>query len=219
HDLVDRLERTPRSLGPFKVYLGLDFDVSQHGLPSHEYLFYDDYDHDRTFAALERGEVSMVSAYSPVRADPGLAPKGHSTLILTSMFPWRPTERDWREHEAGIANEMIAKVERKIPGLREHIRERVVLTPEDLRRFSNATDGAMYGWANVPEASLLRRLRPASPIGGLFHVGHWTQPGTGVTTAISSGYQIALEILQNGHRTRTARLASRVAAVTANLHI
>jgi phytoene dehydrogenase-like protein len=30
-----------------------------------------------------------------------------------------------------------------------------------------------------------------SPVKGLYHVGHWTRPGTGVTSAILSGWMLA----------------------------
>ena len=188
-----RLQSMKKSLGPFKVYLGLDYDVSAHGLGSHEYLLYNTYDHEETYRQMCAGVPAALSAYAPTQADPSLAPPGHSTVILTTMFPWQTT-RDWRTHADDVAEEMIDLLERRVPDVRAHIVEQHTLTPEKLRQFTNASEGAMYGWANTRDQVLIKRLPNASPIGGLFHVGHWSQPGTGVTTAIISGWMVGNQL-------------------------
>ncbi|HBE89075.1 MAG TPA: hypothetical protein DDW67_08060 [Elusimicrobia bacterium] len=183
-----RLESMPVSSGPFRVCLGLDYDVSKNGMDHHEYMILPGYDHEATYTGIERGEVPGVSAYSPTKLSPGLAPPGHSTLVLTTLMPWSP-ERDWRGREEEIAADMIGLAEkRRLPGLSSHIKVKKVLTPEDLARITGSHMGAMYGWANGPEQTLMKRLSMYSPLKGLYHVGHWTRPGTGVTGAILSGW-------------------------------
>jgi prolycopene isomerase len=189
----NKLSELKKSVGPFKVYLGLDYDVSAHGLGSHEYLIYDTYDHEETYAKMCAGLPSALSAYAPTRADPSLAPPGHSTVILTTMFPWQ-TERDWRTNAEKVTEEMIDKLERRVPDVRKHIVVKNTLTPEKLRQYTNASDGAMYGWANTVDQVLVKRLSNKSPIDGLFHVGHWSQPGTGVTTSIISGWMVGNQL-------------------------
>ncbi|HBE89076.1 MAG TPA: hypothetical protein DDW67_08065 [Elusimicrobia bacterium] len=185
------LARMKPSMGPFRVCLGLDYDVSRNGLEEHEYMIYPGYDHEETYAAMERGEPAAVSAYSPTRISPELAPPGHSTLILTTLLPWKP-ERDWRGREEEVAAAMIAAVERKrLPGLSSHIKVKKIMTPGDLNRLTNADGGSMYGWSNEPGQVLTFRMSPKSPVKGLYHAGHWTRPGTGVTTAILSGWMLA----------------------------
>jgi prolycopene isomerase len=187
--LLRKLGKMEKSVGPFKVYLGLDYDVSKHGLDHHEYLIYDSYDHEENYRRMQEGYPSSLSAYSPTKADPSLAPEGHSTLILTTMFPWQ-TKRDWRNHVDEIAEEMITKMEKRLPDIRQHIKTKRTLTPEKLKAYTNTTDGSMYGWANSVSQVLIKRLSNRSPIRDLYLVGHWTQPGTGVTTCIISGWMI-----------------------------
>jgi prolycopene isomerase len=187
---LEKLGKLKCSVGPFRVCLGLDYDVAEHGMAEHEYMFYGTYDHAETGRAMERGDLALLSAYSPSRISPGLAPAGHSTLILTTLLPWHP-ERDWRAHKDEIAAEMIAMIEKKkLPGLSKHIVVKGILTPADLEKLTNSAEGAMYGWANTPDQVLSLRLSMRSPIDGLYHVGHWTRPGTGVTTAIMSGWML-----------------------------
>lgn len=185
-----RLGRMELSMAPFRVCLGLDYDVAKEGLPHHEYLIFPGYDHEETFRAFERGEPAGMSVYSPTKLCPELAPPGHSTLILTTMLPWRP-EKDWRGRTEELAAEMIALAEkRKLPGLARHIAVKQVLTPEGLQRLTNSAGGSASGWANTPGQSISLRLSMKSPVPGLYHAGHWTRPGTGVTTAILSGWML-----------------------------
>lgn len=186
-----RLERMIPSLAPFRVCLGLDYDVAGNGMENHEHMLFPGYDHERTFSEIGRGLVSALSVYSPTRLSPGLAPPGKSTLILTTIMPWKP-ERDWRGREEEIAGEMIAMAERRLlPGLSGRIAVKQIMTPEDLMKFTNVSEGAMYGWANIPSQVLTFRMSMKSPVRGLYHAGHWTRPGTGVTTAILSGWMLA----------------------------
>ncbi|MEI7530233.1 MAG: NAD(P)/FAD-dependent oxidoreductase, partial [Elusimicrobiota bacterium] len=187
---LKRLEKMPISMGPFRVSLGLDYNVAEHGMDHHEYMIFPGYDHEETYRAMERGEPAALSVYSPTKICPELAPPGHSTLILNTLLPWRP-EKDWRGRREEVAAEMIAAVEKKrLPGLSKHIVVKQVLTPEDLQELTNSSEGSMYGWANTAEQVLTRRMSMKSPVKGLYHVGHWTRLGTGVTTAIISGWML-----------------------------
>jgi len=187
---IERLEKLELSMGPFRVCLGLDYDVAAHGLDHHEYMIFPGYDHEETYAALERGEPAALSLYSPTKICPELAPPGHSTLILTTTLP-RRAGKDWSSLKEELAARMIAMVEKKrLPGLSKHIVVKEILTPEDLERLTNSSEGAMYGWANTPGQVLNFRLSMKSPVKGLYHAGHWTRPGTGVTTAITSGWML-----------------------------
>ena len=187
---IKRLKKIPLSLAPFRVCLGLDYNVAAHGLDYHEYMIAPGYDHEATYKAMTSGNSEGLSLYSPTKLCPELAPHGHSTLILTTMMPWRP-DRDWRAHKDEIADGMIALAEKKrLPGLSKHIAVKKILTPEDLQRLTHSSGGSMYGWANSPGHSLVRRVSMKSPVKGLYHVGHWTRPGTGVTSAILSGWML-----------------------------
>ncbi len=187
---IEKISKLSPSIGPFKLFLGLDFDIAQNGLDKHEYFFYESLDFAKCFEKLKKGIISCLSAYSPSHFEPNLAPKGHSTLILTTFFPWQ-TERDWRRAKEQIADEMIRIVEQKVKNLSDHIVVKKIFTPLDLNNFSLSYQGAMYGWANTPRQALIYRLKQKTPIKNLYLSGHWTIPGTGVTTAMLSGWMLS----------------------------
>ncbi|MFH1460322.1 MAG: NAD(P)/FAD-dependent oxidoreductase [Candidatus Omnitrophota bacterium] len=184
---MNKLFKLSPAVGPFKLFLGLDFDIAQNGLDKHEYFFYESLDFNLNFEKLTKGILSCLSAYSPTHIETNLAPPGHSTLILTAFFPWQ-TERDWRMAKEQIADEMINIVEKKVKNLSKHIVVKKIFTPQDLNNFSLSFQGSMYGWANTPEQALIYRLKQKTPVKNLYLSGHWTLPGTGVTTAILSGW-------------------------------
>ncbi len=189
-----RLEKMTLSLAPFKVYLGLDYNVAEHGMKHHEYMIFPGYDHEASYRSMLRGEAEGLSVNSPSTISPELAPPGHSTLIISTIMPWKP-EQDWRLKKDEIVEKMIALVEKKmLPGLSKHIKVKKVLTPEDLQNLTNSSEGAMCGWDNTPSQTLTRRLSMRSPLRGLYHVGQWTSPGTGVTSAIISGWLLGKKL-------------------------
>ena len=166
-----KLDKMKPSLGPFKVLLGLDLNVAEHGMDNHEYMFFDSLDHETNYKKMSsRCEPCVISAYSPTKLDPSLAPEGHSTVIMTIMVDWEP-ERDWRTHSDEIANEMIDQLEKRVPNVREHIKEKLVFTPQDLKKATGSTEGAMYGWACDIDQVLIKRLPQKSAIKDLYHVG------------------------------------------------
>jgi prolycopene isomerase len=187
---ASRLKAMRPSVGPFRVFLGLDFEIHKHGFPNYEYMFYKEYDHEQTYAKMQNGRPAMVCAYAPCRLEPDNAPKGHSTLILLTLFPWKP-ERDWRTHKEEIVDEMISVVESKVPTIRKHIKYIETLTPEDLNVRTNTLNGAMYGWDCGADQIMVNRLPQTTSIRNLYFAGHWTQPGPGITTAIISGWMTA----------------------------
>lgn len=70
----------------------------------------------------------------------------------------------------------------------ELVKVNQIMPLEDLERLTNSSEGAMYGWANTPDRVLMRRMKMRSPVERFSHTGRRTCLGTGVTTAIISGW-------------------------------
>ena len=56
----------------------------------------------------------------------------------------------------------------------------------------------MLGWEMSPEQLGSARLANATPVENLYLVGHWTQPGGGITPVIISAQRVARAILTAG---------------------
>ena len=62
------------------------------------------------------------------------------------------------------------------------------------QRYTLNHDGAMLGWEMSPDQLGPHRPQIESPIKDLFFVGHWTQPGGGITPVLVSAMLAAEKI-------------------------
>src|SRR5262249_40733128 len=63
------------------------------------------------------------------------------------------------------------------------------------QRFTGNYQGAMLGWEMSPGQLGAARLPFYTPIDNIHLVGHWTQPGGGITPVIVSAQRVARAIL------------------------
>jgi phytoene dehydrogenase-like protein len=108
----------------------------------------------------------------------------------------------------------MAKLERYAPGLRELVRARTILSPDDLERHDpNLVGGdSISGSHHLRQNFMFRPLpglsRYRTPFAGLYMTGASTWPGGGVTGI--PGMLAAQRVLAGSGR--AARLAGRVRA-------
>lgn len=210
-EYLTRLDGLRPSLSSFQVFLGLKEDlVGRLGLTDTEIFHETGYDPEEGYRAAVAAEVEK-SGFGLTLYDnllPDYSPKGKNTLsiiVLQGYDHWLPYEQDYfagrkdagRREKERMADILIDQVEAKLmPGLRRAIEVREVATPLTNVRYTRNYRGAIYGWEQVLENSMPRRLPPKTPIGGLFLAGAWTQPGGGYSAVIRSGLQCFGEIMR-----------------------
>lgn len=195
-DFVAGLRQLEISLSALYVYLGVDFDPREAGLDAPETIVYETYDNTREWELLLQGEPSIpcFGIAVPTYIDPALAPPGCHVVIVMTMAPYHLRDRSWREEKGMMADALVAKAERLIPGLSEHIVVRDAATPLTYERYTLNTMGAAMGWSFSP-GMFRRRLDQRAPIRNLYLAGHWTNPGGGVPAVAFSGLRVARIIL------------------------
>jgi prolycopene isomerase len=209
-DLIDESWRseirseTP-ALASFVVYLGLDKDVAAEGWDHHEFFDMGSYDLDAEYEAILAGDFDeagmIISNYTVV--DPGCAPKGGSVIVLTVLAPWdykdvwgtggdldSYSDNDqYKEIKEEVADVLIDRAEKRIPGLRASIVVRNVGTPLTNVRYVMQPNGSLYGREQTVMSQMNRR-KPTTPIPNLFLTGAWIGGG-GMTLAVGSGRSAA----------------------------
>jgi len=195
-DFVKTLNRLEVSLSSFYVYLGVDIDPRTTGVDAPETIVYETYDNTEEWHRLLKGELAVpcFGIAIPTLVDPGLAPPGKHVVIVMTMAPYYLANKSWREEKERFARKLIAKAEKLIPGLSQHIVVQDAATPLTYERYTLNSLGAAMGWAFSPQM-FLRRLEQKTTIPNLYLAGHWSMPGGGVPAVALSGLRAARMIL------------------------
>jgi prolycopene isomerase len=89
----------------------------------------------------------------------------------------------------------MGRLRQILPGIDSHIVVKLSASAMTSYRFTNNWQGAMLGWEMSPGQLAEGRLPNSTPIKNLYLVGHWTQPGGGITPVIVSAQRVARSIL------------------------
>ena len=142
--------------------------------------------------------------FAPTLYEPAMAPGGEQILIVQKVLDQDyDAVEDWPRHKREIEAFVFANLERVIPGIGEKIVTRSSASARTSWRFTLNHRGAMLGWEMSPEQLGAGRPTPETAIAGLYCVGHWTQPGGGITPVIVSAQRVARTILA-GSRAESA---------------
>jgi phytoene dehydrogenase-like protein len=154
----------------------------------------------------------VIEAVIQSTTDPTLAPSGKHTLTLgVQQLPGQLSDKSWDEMKEPWANAVLEDLFRYAPNLREHILDRVVITPQDLERDYGLTGGNIFHAAMfLDQLFSSRPLESLShyqtPVDGYYQCGAGMHPGGGVMGA--PGHNAAMAVL--GQSQAAENGASRV---------
>jgi len=204
-DWVEKVGQEVPALSTFTVHLGIDRDLTAEGWDHHEFFEMCGYDIEAEYEAIVRGDFAnagmIISNYSVI--DPSCAPQGKTVIVLTVLAPWdyhgvwgtggdiegyQDDPRYVAEKEA-VAEILIDRATRRIPGLRDAIEVMRIGTPLTNARYVRQPHGSIYGREQTVE-NMLHRARPSTPVPNLFLAGAWIGGG-GMTAAVASGRSAA----------------------------
>ena len=181
----------------FMVHLGVDFDPLRYQ-PSALCYYYGTYDIEAAIRNLRQGVYHHGSEgfliYVPSQANPELAPEGHHCITIYTVAPDTLKEGDWESIKETCADELIALAERRLPGLSEHIKTRLIRTPLDYREIAFLRHSAFGG--TVPDRNL-RNPPHRTPVDNLFFVGAQSETRGGITGCLIGAEETVEWIRQN----------------------
>jgi prolycopene isomerase len=184
-----RLAGASRSISAFVVYAATSQDLARSEL-AHETFLFEGPDHDASHASGLLGDPSWLSITVPTFVDPGLAPPGEHLLTLTTLVDARQ-QASWRDAKPRLTELLLARAERRLPGLGDSLRFAEGATPRTMERYTRNEAGAIYGFDVTPAQVGPGRLDNRTPLPGLYLAGHWTRPGGGVNGVVRSGLRTA----------------------------
>jgi|WetSurMetagenome_2_1015567.scaffolds.fasta_scaffold46244_2 phytoene dehydrogenase-like protein len=122
--------------------------------------------------------------------DPTLAPKGKTVMVVsyeTNYDYWHDLRRDpasYKAEKERIANEVIAGLEQKFPGISAQVEMRDVATPVTWERYTGNWRGAYEGWMFGAFQNISKTL---PGLDNFYMAGQWVNAGGGMPTAAMSG--------------------------------
>lgn len=147
---------------------------------------------ERAWEAERRGEIPddfVIEAVIQSTHDSTLAPKGKHTMTLgVQQLPFELAGTDWDTIRDEWADKVLEVLFRYAPNLREHILERVIITPKDLERDYGLTGGNIFHGSMFFDQLFNNRPTPEladyrTTVPNYYLCGSGTHPGGGVMGA------------------------------------
>lgn len=198
---VDKMNSFENSISLTQLYLGLDVNSKDLGMTKGDY-FIKVSGNQNTYEAIKNGDyenmdfgITCYDVLDPEFNDEG---KGVITIIvgdLISNWPEYKTE-EYKERKKEISDILIAKAEKVFPNIKEHIKVMELGTPHTMKRYTNNSEGAVYGWAQNDTQGGFDRLAFKTCLKNTYLAGAWTHPGGGFEGAITSGVICGEKVLR-----------------------
>lgn len=213
-ETLHRLERW--SIAPSALILHLALET-QERVKSHTLVFHRTVDYDASYRDLMSESPSFPSFIlsSPTYSDPDRARSGVQMVLIQTLAPYERSDNwqappethrtpEYRALEAyrnlkeSLGDRLIERVKAIYPAIEARAIVRRVATPLTLERYTFNPKGSAVGWSPIPGQSGWRLPGPQTSLKGLYQVGHWTFPGSGIAGVALSGLRSAKRILEEG---------------------
>ncbi|MCX6032167.1 MAG: NAD(P)/FAD-dependent oxidoreductase [Chloroflexi bacterium] len=209
-----KLTRAEVSHSVFNLFLGVDLPVERLNLAGCQHIFYAPdlegiSEADRVARADYFAHVPQEISI-PCLHQPDLAPPGKTGLVVSAMTSWQ-FDGGWEREPSAYAalkerctRELIASLERFIPGLAQHIELCFTATPHTVASLTANTQGAIMGWSyhrgrSLPRGNFLQmRSSVLTPVPRLLTAGHWSFSPGGSPVAVLTGKVAAEHVLKHG---------------------
>lgn len=129
--------------------------------------------------------------------DPNLAPPGKTVLSVWCAADYgywkglRVTPAVYEQAKAQVAQQVIAALAERYPGLAEQVEAVDVATPITYERYTGNWRGSIYGWAmTMRKLALMMGQGMAKTLPGLHNfylIGQWVEPAGNVQLSAASG--------------------------------
>lgn len=182
------LAKRKYSCSTFMMYLGLDktFDADFHTI-----LFAKNYQENLKDISERLVLSNDISCYvrNASILDPTLAPEGHSALYILVPVPNNRSKIDWETQKPLLREQILdmLKSRSQYGDIRPHIREELILTPQDWESKLSVYEGATFNLGH--QLSQMMYLRPHNEFeefSNTYLVGGGTHPGSGLPTIFES---------------------------------
>lgn len=127
-----------------------------------------------------------------------------NAVSLTSIAPWK-SPKFWQTKKEMFAKKIINMASKILAISNTDIEVKEIATPLTFYKYTHNYNGALYGWASLPEQINKGTMPQKSRIRGLYLCGHWATRGWGqggISMVANSGRTTADMIFKSYFTTR-----------------
>jgi all-trans-retinol 13,14-reductase len=199
-EILKEIAGHPLGASLLTVYYGFSTSLRDLGHAYYStFVFDESVKHQRDIRANNRADFAnrgfTFVDYSQL--DAGLAPAGKSVgaiCCIDYLGDWEHLSRkEYNEKKKHVAEVMTGRLEKLIPGVSRHIAHTEVGTSKTVQRYTLNPGGAVYGFAQLPNRTLIKSTGAFS---NLYIASAWGKFGGGFSGAIFSGYMTAVDMLR-----------------------
>ncbi len=206
-----RIDKTTYSTSALSLFFAVDMDLRAAGLDSGNFWFYDHDDIDelyrlgRTDNALTADHPPMMFLTATTLKDPSKMHSGHHTCEAFTFVGYDAFKK-WTHEKSGdrsvgyqalkedLSWRMFKAIEKRVPGISDHIVFWNLGTPLTNEHYINVTRGSLYGIEKNRRQVGPRAYPAQTEFEGLLMCGASTS-NFGVSGVTSTGLQVAAAIL------------------------
>lgn len=153
----------------------------------------------------------------PSLTDPSLAPEGCHAAYTLIPVPHNGSGLDWSKLEGPFVDKVLGMLDDEgfIPGLRERLVTKAVITPDHFEGTMRSYLGNAFGVEpRLEHSAFFRPHNRSEDVGDLYLVGASAQPGAGTPSVMMSAKMTARAILQD-HGLQAGKASRREEALAA----
>ena len=196
-DFAAKVDDVPLMESVLMVHLGVDMDPSPFQDTALNY-YYQTYDLEAGIARTRNGDYHEGKdgflIYIPSFHSPSMAPPGQHAITVYTIAP-NKLQGGWEAGRQEMVDKLLDEAEKIIPGLRQHARVVVSLTPEDFAQRTYQLDHHSFG--GVCPVMGKGGVPHRTPIDGLWFLGAQSETAGGVA-GVTVGARTAVTKIRKG---------------------
>lgn len=185
-NFLQKIQKNTISISAFKIYLGLSIDIRGLGIYDYEIFVNSEYNINNMYNASIANDFNKTGYVITIYSNIGdsFCKSGNSAISI-SVFSnydfWKKLSRsEYLIKKNEMADIILKRCEKIIPGLQKHIILKIIATPLTMERYTGNSRGAIYGWNSSSLIEEINYLNPTTPIKNLLLASHWTKMGGGI---------------------------------------
>ncbi len=116
-------------------------------------------------------------------------------VAISILAPFKD-EKFWTDYKYIFFDKLFARVKERLPFLEKiDVKQKAIITPLTINRWTLNSRGAAYGWASTPSQFIVPGFTQTTFVEGLFLTGHWTTQTIGISGVAYMGRDTAKIVL------------------------